>query len=598
MTPKNNRLFGSLTMKLVILALTVLGLGLVGCSEDLPTNTPAGGNDPATGVFRVDVGDDNIDFEIISTKNGDPENPIDGPFAIRGRNIRYDSDMGALIVDLSVKNLGENTFDEVITLTFLSLLPDGVTVLNPDNGENGPGAAIDFEFENDDGQWTPGEESLARETQFSVEEGISIGFVARLDTGTGGGGLGSIGGMVWNDANGDGIMDEDEASIEGATLELAAEGMDAMTTETGADGTYSFDDLSSGFYTVTKMPSEGMVPTTPTMIYVILVLEDGEVISFLAANFGCMEDTGGGSGVISGFVFNDLNGDGSYDDGEPGLEGVEVNLSGDATTTATTAADGTYAFNELMAGSYQIVSVGPDGWTLTTTSPINVMLGTDDEVFDLGIFGWTEGGGGGTAVIKGQVWNDLNGDGNVNDGELGLEGLTVTLSGDATATATTLADGGYAFEGLSAGTYEVVSEGPEGWVLTTTSPIQVVLTTDDEIFNEGSFGWMADSVGGTAAISGIVFNDLNGNRVQDEGEPGIEGISVTLDGSANAIAVSAADGSYSFAELSLGDYKVRSADLEGWSPTTGPELTIKIETEGQVIDDAHLGWMEDVFGTK
>jgi len=500
MTPKNNRLFGSLTMKLVILALTVLGLGLVGCSEDLPTNTPAGGNDPATGVFRVDMGDDNIDFQIISTKNGDPENPIDGPFAILGRNIRYDSDMGALIVDLSVKNLGENTFDEVITLTFLSLLPDGVTVLNPDNGENGPGAAIDFEFENDDGQWTPGEESLARETHFSVEEGISIGFVARLDTGTGGGGgLGSIGGMVWNDANGDGIMDEDEASIEGAMLELASEGMEAMTTATGADGTYSFDDLSSGFYTVTKRPSEGMVPTTPTMIFVILVLDDGEVISFLAANFGCKEDTGGG----------------------------------------------------------------------------------------------------GTAVIKGKVWNDLNGDGNVNDGEPGLEGLTVTLSGDATATATTLADGIYAFEGLSAGTYEVVSDGPEGWVLTTTSPIQVILEADDSVFNEGSFGWMEDGGGGdTGAISGIVFNDLNGNRIQDEGEPGIEGISVILDGSANAIAISAADGSYSFGELGLGDYKVRSAGPEGWSPTTGPELTIKIETEGQVVDDAHLGWMEDVFGTK
>jgi hypothetical protein len=491
MTLKNNSLNGSVNLRWAIVALMVLGLGLIGCSEDIQTPAPAGGNDSATGVFHFDMGNDQADFEIISTKNGDPENPIHGPFAIIGRNIRYDTELSALVMDLSVKNLGEDTFDEPVVLTFLSLLPEGVTVLNPDNEEYGPGAAIQFEFENDDNQWTPGEESFGREVQFGVDQGVSIGFVARLDMGGDDNGLGSIGGMVWNDENGDGIMNETEVGVEGATIELSAEGMDAMTMMSGEDGTYLFEDLQAGFYSVVLKPIEGMTGTTSPMIYVVLVTEDGEVTSFMAANFGVMEASGG-SGVISGFVFNDLNGDGSYDDGEPGLEGVVVNLSVDATATATTAADGTYAFNELMAGTYQIVSVGPDGWTLTTSSPINVMLGTDDEVFDLGIFGWTEdGGGGGTAYIKGKVWNDLNGDGIANDEEPGIEGFTVTLSGDVTATATTLVDGGYIFEGLSAGSYEVASEGPDGWVLTTISPIQVVLEADDSIFNEGSFGWIA-----------------------------------------------------------------------------------------------------------
>ena len=72
--------------------------------------------------------------------------------------------------------------------------------------------------------------------------------------------------------------------------------MEAMTATTGADGMYTFDDLASGFYTVTKKMIEGMVGDHRAEIYVVLVAEDGKVVSFLAANFGCMEDDSGPSG--------------------------------------------------------------------------------------------------------------------------------------------------------------------------------------------------------------------------------------------------------------------------------------------------------------
>ena len=95
---------------------------------------------------------------------------------------------------------------------------------------------------------------------------------------------------------------------------------------------------------------------------------------------------------------------------------------------------------------------------------------------------------------------------------------------------TTGEDGTYAFEDLDAGSYEVVSVGPEGWVLTTASPIQVVLDADDAVFNEASFGWMEEVVGRTAIITGMVWNDLNGDGMVDDGEPGVEGIKVNLTG--------------------------------------------------------------------
>jgi len=591
MSQKSRHLSGGPNLRLVILALSILVLGLAGCSEDLTTQAPPGGNDPATGVFRVDMGSDDVDFEIISLKNGDPENPIDGPFAIIGRNIHYDTELAALVVDLSVKNLGENTFDEAVMLTFLSLFPDSVTVLNPDNEENGAGAAIEFEFENADGQWTPGEESLLRETHFGVDQGISIGFTARLDTGIGAG-LGSIGGMVWNDENGDGIMDESEAGVEGAMLELSAENMEAMTTLSMEDGTYRFDGLESGFYQVVRKPLDGMVGTTSDMIYVILVHEDGTVSSFMAANYGVKADEGGGTAVIKGQVWNDLNGDGNVNDGEPGLEGLTVTLSGDSEATATTAEDGGYIFAELSAGTYEVVSTGPEGWVLTTDSPIVVVLETDDATFNDGSFGWMEGSGGDGGAIGGIVFNDLNGNRVQDDGEPGLEGITVDLSGDATVTMVSSADGAYVFTDLAIGDYEVTSTGPDGWSPTTGPILNVRLETDDEVVDDANFGWMDGGGGEGGAIGGIVFNDMNGNRVQDDGEPGLEGITVDLSGDATATVVSSADGAYVFTGLVIGDYEVTSTGPDGWSPTTGPILTVKLEVVDEVVDDAHFGWMQ------
>jgi photosystem II stability/assembly factor-like uncharacterized protein len=78
-----------------------------------------------------------------------------------------------------------------------------------------------------------------------------------------------------------------------------------------------------------------------------------------------------------------------------------------------------------------------------------------------------------TGTIQGTLWNDLNGNGLRDLGEPGLGGRTVFLdaNGNGTldggeATATTGADGGYAFPALPAGNYSVAQVEPAGWVQT------------------------------------------------------------------------------------------------------------------------------------
>ena len=57
--------------------------------------------------------------------------------------------------------------------------------------------------------------------------------------------------------------------------------------------------------------------------------------------------------TFAGTVYNDLNGNGVLDPGDPGLQGWTVDLldsSGNLVATTTSAADGTYSFANLGAG--------------------------------------------------------------------------------------------------------------------------------------------------------------------------------------------------------------------------------------------------------
>lgn len=70
-----------------------------------------------------------------------------------------------------------------------------------------------------------------------------------------------------------------------------------------------------------------------------------------------------------------------------------------------------------------------------------------------------------TASISGFVYYDLNGNGVRDSGDLGIQGVTITLrrQGAADVTTTTAADGSYRFSGLVAGRYSVIETQPAGF---------------------------------------------------------------------------------------------------------------------------------------
>lgn len=74
------------------------------------------------------------------------------------------------------------------------------------------------------------------------------------------------------------------------------------------------------------------------------------------------------------------------------------------------------------------------------------------------------------ANISGMKFNDSNKNG-INDGEQGLAGWTITLSGPVSATTTTDSSGKYKFTGLLPGTYTVSETQRGGWTQTAPKPV-------------------------------------------------------------------------------------------------------------------------------
>ena len=169
-----------------------------------------------------------------------------------------------------------------------------------------------------------------------------------------------IRGVVYDDLNGDGLMDAGEPGISGVTVTL----VDVESTFTDALGQYAFGDIAAGAYTVVETDPVGFVSTTPNTV--VKQVSDVDVI----VDFGDQRVVAPYS--IYGFVYDDLNGDGVMAMGEPGISGVMIALEGIA--DVMTGIDGSYAFGVADTGFYTLTETDPDGYVSTTPNEIMVQI--------------------------------------------------------------------------------------------------------------------------------------------------------------------------------------------------------------------------------
>ncbi len=441
----------------------------------------------------------------------------------------------------------------------------------------------------------------------------------------------SIVGTVFVDADEDGLQGNNEGGLGGVTITLHnADGTVVATTTADPNGSYSFDDIMEGdYYIVVDVSTntngipnyEGTAQDAGDDDFdsdVDPITGQSEIFSHLPADGNSDLDAGfiEPSASITGFVWNDLNENGLQNEGENGISGATVQLldgAGNVIETTTTDANGVYTFEDLKSDNYTLefdVSNDPVAGDNFETTLQDV--GSDDR-FDSDInqtsndvsfeFNAAEGNAdfdaGFTlpvANIMGIAFDDVNKDGLQGNNEPMIGGVTVTLfdaNNQQIATTTTDANGNYAFNEIMGGDYYISFD-----VSTNTAAIENYMGTqqdagDDDFdsdidpntgrtatFNfdpsEGDDIYDAGYFIGTGTVTGSVFNDLNENGLQDENEPGIGGVKVTViapDGTPISTSTSLEDGTFAVDGIPSGTVTVlfdpdnNSQGLENLTPT-------------------------------
>ena len=329
-------------------------------------------------------------------------------------------------------------------------------------------------------------------------------------------------------------------------------------------------------------------------------------------------------GSISGTIYNDTDATWINDRGiDKPFEGVTVRLldangnpvkdSSGADITATTDANGNYTFNRLPLGDYK-VEVVPDhatvdgenvslsdytqtyGYGLSTkrseagkgklTTP-TISLTTSNANVSKVDFGFVK-----PASVGNFVWFDANKDGIQDADEVGVAGVTVTLTdgagnpvidlgGNPVKPVTTDANGKYEFTNLMPNVDRIVANaGEENYKVTFTVPAGYSATTSHAAFDgekdsngtessvtltEGQndetvdFGLIADGTIGDTLFWDV---DNNGGSEPSGADKPLAGVTVKLTYTTPAgvektlTTVTDENGKYSFKDLAPGDYVV------------------------------------------
>jgi uncharacterized surface anchored protein len=338
------------------------------------------------------------------------------------------------------------------------------------------------------------------------------------------------------------------------------------STNTAADGTFSFT-VPFGTYYLSETVPAGFRQTVPSTIDIPVLVDFGhQTVSGLL--FGNQALTA----TISGSKFNDLNGNGVKDSGEPGLSGVTIQLrNADQTKTATTDASGNFSFTGVTPGAYTLAEVVPVGFVQTApggpgTFIVTVTAGQNATGF---LFGNRAAIG----SISGTKFNDANGNGVKDTGEAGVSGVTIRLTNSVGAVLTTTTDtsGNFSFTNVASGPYVLTEVVPAGSVQTVPgggAGINITLTP-----GQNATGFLfGNQVAAPASIAGIKFNDANGNGLRDTGETGMAGVSIQLKAPSGQtlLATTDANGAFSFTGLAAGTYVLSEIVPAGFTQTAPP----------------------------
>ena len=406
---------------------------------------------------------------------------------------------------------------------------------------------------------------------------------------------GGIFGSVWNDANRDGIKDEAEQSAAGETVTLT--GPITATATTNADGIYYIESgLPTGTYSVCLAGSNSILHTSPT---------SGVVCS--NGSFGASVSIVGAEGLALGPDFGIFHG-GSVKvviATNPTLteDTFNFNLVKDSTITSSHTffpGQNEYVFTGVIPGEYSFSETMPSWWALGESSCTQGETAYTSSSFPV------------SADVETVCTFS-----HIKKSSLTVTNYVEPVVGTYSFTLSTPSELGemmvfepvtlgntesHTFIGITPGTYnllEIVDGGPVGETAVCfigdtivdprVGPITIPAGANIQCtYNHGEF----------SVIQGNVFNDVNANGAQNEGDSSLSGWTVKLFKITEEIITSIGENEevistpmaviteigskittgagYVFGQLNPGIYKVCQEPQSGWTqsaPSTGEDCS-------------------------
>jgi len=302
-----------------------------------------------------------------------------------------------------------------------------------------------------------------------------------------------------------------------ATIEVfdGTTSLGTTTADSAGDWTLTVSGLAGGTHTFTATATDTAGNTS---------LASNAITGSISTQFGS----------ISGTVFSDTNGDGIQQSGELGLATAVFAIPlVDISTILETSSNssGVYTFSDISTGDYlvqitipndHLPSAGFDFFsrptvvvdqTTTLNFPVEPVTAANQ------------------ATVNGIVFSDNNGDGIQQSGELGLVGVDIIVLDLLTLefkTATTDGNGQYSITGLVPTVTLVqtgalpasflVSQGFNFFSYVTLAPLGTATV---------NFPLEPVTAAIAGTITGSVFNDIDSDGIQDGGELGISGYTMT-----------------------------------------------------------------------
>lgn len=357
---------------------------------------------------------------------------------------------------------------------------------------------------------------------------------------------GSLTGSVWFDENNNGLRDGEEAGLSAAVVSLRSDALNlTRQASVNENGEYLFEGLQPGSYRLEFELPEGMIFTYPGDSLLSDIASKGSVgvaiqedVTTPVAPVGAMKAV---SQALS--IFEDVNLNGAWDEGEPGLPGAVITASqgGKTVDTVTTDLDGGARFAALRGGEALISVSLPEGFLLTKDeSNLFPFVGAQREgetalTLVSGEEKLLTAAATQAAAIRGFLFEDPVNTGLYQEGYGLLSGFTVqAIDGEGVvAAAAQTMDGAYTLYPLLPGDYTVRFLLNDPYVASPFAADQA--PSGSRVVNQtpafGETGVISLTPGETAnEINGGVFRagTVDGMVTLTGGNGGVKGVKVTL----------------------------------------------------------------------